>query len=326
MVSNQINSVNIFNPVQDQLLRVEELMRKQADERHPDLDAALKHLLSSGGKRVRPAVVLLTGGMHSGDRDRLVTLAAAVELLHTATLVHDDLIDGAFLRRGIATLNSRWSPAATVLTGDFIFSRAASLAADTGSVALIRLFAETLTTIVNGEITQLFSSRSLVNRAEYDQRIYAKTASLFELSASAAAMLSPVAPEVVEQARSFGYSIGMAFQLVDDILDFTGQQSTLGKPVASDLRQGIFTLPTLFYCESHADDPTLAMIQKGDRLPEEAILQLVDAIRESGAIRRATAEAERYIQRALEILSCFPDGVERQALEELSRFLMHREV
>ncbi len=325
MVSNQINSVNIFNPVQDQLSRVEELMRKQADERHPDLDAALKHLLSSGGKRVRPAVVLLTGGMLGGDRELLVTLAAAVELLHTATLVHDDLIDGAFLRRGIATLNSRWSPAATVLTGDFIFSRAAKLAADTKSVALMRLFAETLTTIVNGEITQLFSSRSLVDRANYDQRIYAKTASLFELSTSAAAMLSPVDATVVDQARRFGYSIGMAFQLVDDILDFTGQQATLGKPVASDLRQGIFTLPTLYYCESHQDDPTLATIQRGDRLPEEAILRLVDAIRESGAIRRATGEAERYIQQALEILGGFPDGVERQALEELSRFLMHRE-
>ena len=325
MVSNQINSVNIFNPVQDQLTRVEELMRKQADERHPDLDAALKHLLSSGGKRVRPAVVLLTGGMLGGDRDLLVTLAAAVELLHTATLVHDDLIDGAFLRRGIATLNSRWSPAATVLTGDFIFSRAAKLAADTKSVALMRLFAETLTTIVNGEITQLFSSRSLVNRAEYDQRIYAKTASLFELSTSAAAMLSPVDVKIVEKARRFGYSIGMAFQLVDDILDFTGQQATLGKPVAGDLRQGIFTLPALYYCESHPDDPTLATIQKGDRLPEEAIIRLVDSIRESGAIRRATLEAEGYIQQGLEILSCFPDGVERQALEELSWFLMHRE-
>ena len=286
-------------------MRVEELMRNQADERHPDLDAALKHLLSSGGKRVRPAVVLLTGGMLGGDRELLVTLAAAVELLHTATLVHDDLIDGAFLRRGIATLNSRWSPAATVLTGDFIFSRAAKLAADTKSVALMRLFAETLTTIVNGEITQLFSSRSLVNRAEYDQRIYAKTASLFELSASAAAMLSPVDATVVEKARRFGYSIGMAFQLVDDILDFTGQQATLGKPVASDLRQGIFTLPALYYCESHPDDPTLATIQKGDRLPEEAILRLVDAIRESGAIRRATDEAERYIQQGFEIIELF---------------------
>ena len=325
MVSNQVNSVNIFYPIQDQLVHVEELMRRQADGRHPDLDAALKHLLSSGGKRVRPAVVLLTGGMLGGDREILVTLAAAVELLHTATLVHDDLIDGAFLRRGIATLNSRWSPAATVLTGDFIFSRAAKLAADTRSVTLMQLFAETLTTIVNGEITQLFSSRSLVDRDEYDKRIYAKTASLFELSTRTAAIISQVEASTIEQLRHFGYSIGMAFQLVDDILDFTGQQATLGKPVASDLRQGIFTLPALYYCESHPNDATIENILKGERVPEEAIIQLVDAIRESGAIRRATGEAERYIQQGLDTLSCFPDGVERQALEELSRFLMRRE-
>lgn len=301
-------------------------MRIQADNRHPDLEAALKHLLSSGGKRVRPAVVLLTGGMLCGDQELLVTLAAAVELLHTATLVHDDLIDGAFLRRGIATLNSRWSPAATVLTGDFIFSRAAKLAADTKSVELMRMFAETLTTIVNGEITQLFSSRSLVERADYDRRIYAKTASLFELSTSAAAMLSPVGPSVVEKVRRFGYSIGMAFQLVDDILDFTGQQATLGKPVASDLRQGIFTLPAMYYCETHPDDLTLANILRGERVPEEAIIRLVGAIRESGAIRRAMDEAERYIEQGLDVLRCFPDSVERQSLEELSRFLMRREM
>jgi len=318
--------VNIFAPVQDRLVRVEELMRKQADDRHPDLEAALKHLLASGGKRIRPAVVLLTGGMFGGDQELLVTLAAAVELLHTATLVHDDLIDGAFLRRGMATLNSRWSPAATVLTGDFIFARAAKLAACTDSTILMQLFAETLTTIVTGEVTQLFSSRSLVQRADYDRRIYAKTASLFELCTRTAAMLSPVDETVVERARRFGYAIGMAFQLVDDILDFTGQQATLGKPVASDLRQGIFTLPALYYNESYPDDPTMGLILQGESVEESAILRLVEAIRASGAIRRANEQAESYINQALQDLSSFPECVERQSLEELTRFLIHREM
>ena len=139
-------------------------------------------------------------------------------------------------------------------------------------------------------------------------------------------MLSPVEPEVVENARRFGYSIGMAFQLVDDILDFTGLQATLGKPVASDLRQGIITLPTLYYCESHSDDATLTAILKGERVQEESIIQLVDAIRESGAILRATREAERYVDEGLEILRSFPECVERQSLEELSRFFMRREM
>ena len=159
MASNQLTSVNFFEPVQDALQLVEQRMRSQADGYHPDLGVALEHLLDSGGKRVRPAVVLLMGGLLGASTERLVTLSAAIEMLHTATLVHDDLIDGSFMRRGSATLNARWSPAATVLTGDFIFSRAAKLAAETNSVAVMHLFAQTLSTIVNGEITQMFSRR-----------------------------------------------------------------------------------------------------------------------------------------------------------------------
>ena len=142
--------------------------------------------------------------MLGSPEDKLVTLGAAMELLHTATLVHDDLIDGSLLRRGMPTLNARWSPAATVLTGDFLFARAAKLAAETDHLPLMKLFAETLATIVNGELTQLFTSRGLINRKNYYQRIYAKTASLFEMSARAAAMISPVDEEMIESMRIFG--------------------------------------------------------------------------------------------------------------------------
>ena len=165
-------------------------MRSQAEHQHPDLRAALDHLISSGGKRIRPTVTLLIGRILNGDESRLVTLAAAIELLHTATLVHDDLIDGSLLRRGIPTINSKWSPGATVLTGDFMFARAAKLASDTNSIPVMSLFSKTLATIVNGEITQLFSNRCNINREEYYQRIYAKTASLFEASACCAALIS----------------------------------------------------------------------------------------------------------------------------------------
>src|SRR5512135_900325 len=139
-------------------------MRAQADGHNTAVAAALHHLLSSGGKRIRVIVTLLTGKMLGADPDKLVTLAAAIESLHTATLVHDDLIDGALLRRGIATLNAQWTPAATVLTGDFIFAIAAKMAAETNSVATMHLFAETLAIIVNGEINQLFTSHGLASR------------------------------------------------------------------------------------------------------------------------------------------------------------------
>ncbi len=326
MAGETFTSVNFLAPVQEQIQRVEALMRSQADDRHPDLDAALQHLLSSGGKRVRPAVALLTGEMLGGDDDRLVTLAAAIELLHTATLVHDDLIDGAFLRRGIATLNSQWSPAATVLTGDFIFARAAKLAAETDSVAVMRLFAETLAIIVNGEITQMFTSRGLANRENYDKRIYAKTASMFELATAAAAMLSPVDEMVVENVRCFGYSIGMAFQIVDDVLDFTGEQATVGKPVASDLRQGLITLPALHYLEAFPDDPDMTAILGGNHMSEAAFDRLVSSIRQSGAIQKAMVDAQGYVERALELLYRFPGSVQRDALEGLTRYFVSRQL
>jgi len=301
-------------------------MRAQANSQRPELDVALEHLLSSGGKRVRPTVALLTGGMLGGDLERIITLAAAIELLHTATLVHDDLIDGAFLRRGIATLNARWSPAATVLTGDFIFARAARLAAQTDSVDAMYLFAETLATIVDGEITQLFSSPGLASRENYDQRIYAKTASLFELATRAAALLSLADEETVELLRCYGYSIGMAFQIVDDILDFTGEQATVGKPVASDLRQGLVTLPALYYLEAHPDDPDMETVLGGNHVGEAVMERLVASIRKSGAIHRALEEAREFVGRGEEILSAFPDNAERRALEGLGRYIVNRQL
>ncbi len=326
MAGNSLTSVNFLAPIQDQMQQVEDLMRAQAEDHHPDLDAALQHLLSSGGKRVRPATTLLIGGMLGAPVEQLVTLASAIELLHTASLVHDDLIDGALLRRGIATLNAQWSPAATVLTGDFIFARAARLASETGSLKLMHLFAGTLATIVNGEITQLFSSHGLASRENYERRIYAKTASMFELAAAAAALLSPVDDSVVEQMGSYGCQVGMAFQIVDDILDFTGEQATVGKPVASDLRQGLITLPALYYLENVPDDPGMQAILEGKRVSEEAITRLVADIRASGAIHQALAEAQRYVESGLTLLDGFPASLERQALEDMARYFVNRQV
>ncbi len=302
-------------------------MRAQADEHRPELRAALHHLLASGGKRIRPTLGLLAGNMLGADPDKLITLAAAVELLHTATLVHDDLIDGALLRRGSPTLNASWTPAATVLTGDFIFARAAKLAAETDCLPLMRLFAETLALIVNGELTQLFTSRGIASRENYDQRIYAKTASLFEMCARAAAMISPVDEAVVEAMRNYGYQVGMAFQIVDDILDFNGQQVEVGKPVGSDLLQGLITLPTLYYIEEHPDDPDVQALLNGKvNANRGMLLRLVQSIHKSNAISRAMQEAEKYVAQALRALADMPSGIERQALEDLARYIVDRRV
>jgi len=324
--NNRLKPVSFFTPVLKGLQEVEALLLSQSDGAHPDLGAALEHLLSSGGKRIRPALGLLTAQMLGAPRDKLVTLAAAVELLHTASLVHDDLIDGALLRRGNPTLNARWSPPATVLTGDFIFARAAKLAADTNHLPLMKLYAETLAIIVNGEWTQLFTARGLTSRDNYYKRIYAKTASLIEMTTRSAAMISPVDETVVESMRLYGYNLGMAFQIVDDVLDFTGEQAEVGKPVGSDLLQGLVTLPAIYYAEAHPDDPDVICLTSGSYSEHERMERLVLAVRKSSGVDQSLKEAQEYIQKALQPLTGMPEGVERQALEDLARYTVTRKI
>ncbi|MEA2008424.1 MAG: polyprenyl synthetase family protein [Chloroflexota bacterium] len=305
--------------------QVEARMRSQSNGYNSDLGVALDHLLSSGGKRIRPLVAGLVGGMLGGELEDLVILGASIELLHTATLVHDDLIDGALLRRGNPTLNANWSSAATVLAGDYLFSRAASLGAELENPSILKFFSDTLSTIVSGEITQLFTRQHVSDREAYYERIYEKTASLFVLAAKAAAMLSPVDIEVMECAQNYGYELGMAFQIVDDILDFTGEQVAIGKPVGSDLRQGIVTLPVISYLELHPDDDRVAaLVEHGGE--KEEMDDLVHRIRSSEAIEIAHKEAKQFIARALDVLDNLPDGREHQALVKLAEFVVSRRV
>lgn len=321
-----MNVVTFLSPVTEEIKLVEERMHAQADEAHPDLRAALAHLMKAGGKRIRPTLGLLVGNMLGAPLKKLVTLGAAVELLHTATLVHDDLIDGSLLRRGTPTLNARWAPPATVLTGDFVFARAAKLAAETDDLRLMKLFAETLSIIVNGELTQMFSSRGVINRDNYYKRIYAKTASLFEMTTQAAALVSPANEPTVESMRDFGYQLGMAFQIVDDILDFTGNQTSVGKPLGSDLHNGLVTLPAIYYAESHPDDADIVSLFNGGWTNHENMVRLVNNIRASSCTQKAMLEAEAYIDRALVCLESVEPSAERDALENLARYSVDRKI
>jgi len=321
-----LSTVTFLSPVTEEIKLVEERMRAQADEHHPDLRAALEHLLAAGGKRVRPTLGLLIGNMLDAPLEKLVTLGAAVELLHTATLVHDDLIDGSLLRRGTPTLNARWSPPATVLTGDFLFARAAKLAADTDHLALMKLFSETLATIVNGELTQMFTSRGLISRENYYKRIYAKTASLFEMTARASSMVSPAGEETNEAMRDFGYQIGMAFQIVDDILDFNGDQNAVGKPLGSDLLNGLVTLPAIYFAEINPDDVDVLSLPNGGWTNNENMTRLVEKIRSSNCTKKAMVEAEQHVDRALARLESFEASAERDALENLAKYIVDRKV
>jgi geranylgeranyl pyrophosphate synthase len=310
--------------VQDLLPEVEERMRQQVRGYHPVLQSALEQLISSGGKRVRPTLALLTCSMLGVEHDVSINLAAAVEMLHTATLVHDDLIDGASLRRGRPTINAELSDAATILTGDFLFSQAAWLGSQVKSVAVMAMFARTLSTIVNGEIVQITERNTITNRKDYIQRIYAKTASMFELAAAAPTLIMKLEEKYYEPLRAYGYGIGMAFQMVDDVLDFSSDAATMGKPVASDLRMGLLTLPALIFLENNPGDERMVALQAGKQMTKDEMDALVDRIRASGAVQRAHEEAEEQVQDALDTLSALPAGTEREALKELGDYVVSR--
>jgi geranylgeranyl pyrophosphate synthase len=224
------------------------------------------------------------------------------------------------------TLNARWSPAATVLTGDFLFARAAKLAAETDYLPLMKLFADTLAVIVSGELTQLFSARGMIERKNYYQRIHAKTASLFEMSALAACMVATEDEDIRESMRTFGYEVGMAFQLMDDVLDFTGHQSTVGKPIGSDLLNGLVTLPAIFYAEANPKDEDVISLPNGGWKDTARVQRLVDAIRQSPAIEQAMEEAHQAVCRALSALEESPASPEKEALEDLAKFIVDRKV
>ncbi len=310
--------------LREDLERVEARMREIPLAFEP-LKTAVDHLLTAGGKRIRPMLVLLTGRLYQPADEALISLAAAVEMLHTATLVHDDLIDGSLLRRGIPTLNAVWTPAATVLTGDYLFAYAASLAARTENVRVMAIFARTLMTICEGELRQQFGDRAAMrSREDYLRRIYAKTAAMFELATEAAAVLAGAPEPEIEALRQYGVELGMAFQIVDDVLDFTGDVQVLGKPVGSDLRQGLATLPVLLYLEEHPEDPLIHRILEGNSGDDRMIEEAVRRVRHSEAITRSIAEAEAFVRRGQLRLQTLPDGPARQALWSLGDHVLRR--
>jgi geranylgeranyl pyrophosphate synthase len=319
------STADIFEPVQQELQAVEAKMREAAlENQNPALTSALEHLLASGGKRVRPATALLAARLFDAEPERAIALAAAIEMLHTATLVHDDLIDGSLLRRGLPTLNAQWTPGATVLTGDYLFARAAELAAETDSVRVMSVFARTLMVIVNGEINQMFVGRGQASREGYYERIYAKTASLFAVAAEAGTILGEADERTIAAMRQFGREVGMAFQIVDDVLDFSGDQARLGKPVGSDLRQGLFTLPVLYYVEAHPEDRDVAALLNGAAGARDRVDRVVRAVQASGALNQALDEARGHVLRAQAHLQAMPANSFRDALASLADYVVRR--
>jgi geranylgeranyl pyrophosphate synthase len=314
--------------VQPGLQRVERSLAVLADSDDAVLGPMLSTVLPGSGKRLRPALALLIGRMGTRhDSDALNHMAVGVELLHTASLVHDDIVDESDTRHGGATLFARVGNALAVLVGDYLFSQAAQECVATGDLQVVRLFAETLGAMAQGQIDD--ANRQLdgrhgwetVSRERYFRTIRGKTAALFVLACQGTGQLVGLSPTQVSGLQAYGENLGLAFQVVDDILDFTSTEQELGKPVGSDLRAGTITLPVILTRDRQLADGRLRAAFDADDVDQQVRL-----IQDSGAIESAYQEAEALVERARAALAGLPAGVERDALDALARFVTLRRV
>ncbi len=313
----------LYGSVQQDLALVERTIESIKDVDYGPLGEMLRMVLSGGGKRMRPALVLLAGRFGAYNLDLLVPLAASVELLHTATLVHDDVIDAAATRRGRPTVNSAFLNSTTVMLGDYLFAHAADQVARTDNLRVIKLFSNTLMVMAKGEIRQdlaAYDSRQTIR--DYLQRIGGKTASLFATACEGGAIVSDQPEEWIAALREYGYNFGMAFQIIDDILDFVGDESEMGKPAGSDLMQGTLTLPSLLLAERRPDDNPIAKYFA--RPTRDRLAAAIEAVRTSGVLDESRAMAQQFCARAKEGLEVLPGTPDRQTLLELADYILER--
>ena len=314
---------DIYKPVQDDLKKVEQKLETVAEVEVPLLGQLLQYVLKSGGKRIRPSLTLLCGKSKVYDLELLVPMAAAVELLHTATLVHDDIVDNSPTRRGKPTVSHAWDDTRALLLGDYLFAKAGSLTASTGNLRVIKLFSETLMTISGGELRETTVSFDL-NRARehYYSWISAKTASLFAMATESGAVLSQCPEETIQALKDYGHNFGMAFQIADDVLDFIGDEAEVGKPVGSDLSEGAITLPSILFAEFHPENELIRrVIESGDA---ESTALAVDKIRNSPIIDDCLSIAADFSSKACRSLEKLPDNESRQALLDLATYILQR--
>ena len=290
---------------------------------HPTIEAASRQLLDAGGKRIRPAFVLLSAGFGQHRDERLTQVASSLELIHMASLVHDDVIDDALLRRGKPTVMERYDESVAMYTGNTLFGEAIRLVSEIDSPDVMALMADTMERICIGEINQIQDQYDWSQSPKrYLDRIARKTALLIETSCAAGAIVSGAPAETVNQLRRFGYDIGMAFQMTDDLLDFTAKSFQLGKPVGEDLKHGHKTLPLLYSSENPQFFERLRQIDATSQT--ETTMALVREVQRNGSLERSQQTIDRYVTRAIQRLDGLPDVKDKQSLIEIAEYIGKR--
>ncbi len=318
----------LFAGIQTDLERVDTLFQERATSGLPLLNSASMHALSTPGKRLRTAITLLAGKLNTYRAEKLVTLSVAFEMLHLATLVHDDIVDEATTRRGNPTVNAVWGDKIAILLGDYFFAKTAGLIADIEDSRIDHLFSDTVATVCEGTIMEMMGAGSIdLGLDTYYEKIKHKTACLIAACSKGGAIVGQASREEIELLNEYGMNLGIAFQIIDDILDYTEDQSTTGKPVGNDLRQGMITLPLIYALQdtpSNGHKQQVQYLLNDTTRTEEDIKAVVNWVSTGYGIEHALTDAHMYADKARAALHHFPASADRMVLDELIDFVVMR--
>jgi octaprenyl-diphosphate synthase len=323
-----VDLAQIFEPIRDDLERVEHEFERRIQSRVALIPEMGKYIQKSGGKRVRPAVLLMAARLAGYTGDKAVLNASVVEFIHTATLVHDDIIDGADVRRGRLAVHSRWGNDITVLLGDYLYIKSMAMALTQDSLEIVRLLCDVTLRMIEGELYQLTKTGDVdITEEEHFEIIRRKTAYLFGGCAQIGGVLGAVSKEQELALREFGFNLGVAFQLVDDLLDYTADESALGKPVGGDLREGKVTLPIIYLLQRGGEpaDRLIRTVVTERAVTKEQWREIVRMLRDLRAPELAYEKAIEYAARAKRELDVFPPSREREALRALADYVTARD-
>ena len=304
-------------------LKIQEVIAEAVEDSNKVIREPLRDLVAARGKMLRPMFVVLAAKFGKGGSKKVYSVAAAIELLHLATLIHDDVIDDSPIRRGRPTIHTKVGKKQAILIGDYLFSQCFSLVAQYATIANSKLLARAVSHICSSEISQAEDSFSFATSVRrYNRRIAGKTAALFTLSCYIGASEAGCKKTLCNRMSRIGYNLGMGFQIIDDILDYTGSKSELGKPVGSDLKEGIATLPLIYALRN--DDGTLKNTLTERPVSEQEIGRIISSVADRGGIRSAEEAAATYTHRALAEIDQLPPGQNTDFLSETVSRLLHR--
>lgn len=317
---------NIYTLLRKDLKKIENSLNRAVQAEHPTLRKASTQLLNAGGKRIRPVFVLLSAEFGDSTRPDVETAAVALELIHMATLVHDDVVDNSELRRGKPTVKHLHGNKVAMYTGDYMLARALETITELEDIRVHQLLSKTLIEVVQGEIAQIKDKYNLDQAMwDYFRRIKRKTALLIATSCKLGAITSGASDYEAKKLYEYGYYIGMSFQIIDDILDFTATEETLGKPTGGDLLQGHITLPVFLAMKDASFRADLEhLFENKNEIEEAELYEVIEKLKTTNAIEKSYEVSNKYLEKALESLECLPNNKNKKTLKIIAQVIGKR--